>query len=96
MSESRLSALHNCWIERKERFSDKTFSKLSESNFSSSRDLSFKTHVMQSTNGCGVDLVLNSLSEDKLKASVECLATNGRFLEIGKYDMSLNTKLGKN
>jgi len=41
-------------------------------------------------------LVLNSLSEDKLKASIECLADNGRFLEIGKYDMSVNSRLGMN
>lgn len=43
----------------------------------------------------GVDLVLNSLSEEKLQASLRCLARHGRFLEIGKYDLSNNTPLGK-
>lgn len=42
---------------------------------------------MQQTKGKGVDLVLNSLTEEKLFASVRCLSKNGRFLEIGKFDM---------
>jgi fatty acid synthase len=50
---------------------------------------------MKETDGRGVDIVLNSLSEDKLQASVRCLATNGRFLEIGKFDMSQNNDLSK-
>lgn len=46
------------------------------------------------TNGKGVDIVLNSLSEDKLIAGIECLAEGGRFLEIGKYDLSKDSPLG--
>lgn len=43
----------------------------------------------------GVDVVLNSLAEEKLQASVRCVARHGRFLEIGKYDLSNNSPLGK-
>lgn len=42
----------------------------------------------------GVDVVLNSLSEEKLQASLQVVAQHGRFLEIGKYDLSNNTALG--
>lgn len=42
----------------------------------------------------GVDLVINSLAEEKLQASVRCLAINGRFLEIGKFDLSKDSPLG--
>ncbi|KAH7957222.1 hypothetical protein HPB52_016320 [Rhipicephalus sanguineus] len=42
----------------------------------------------------GVDVVINSLAEEKLQASVRCLATNGRFLEIGKFDLSNDSPLG--
>lgn len=49
--------------------------------------------VHNGTNGKGVDMVLNSLAEDKLVASVRCLASGGRFLEIGKYDMVNNNHL---
>jgi fatty acid synthase len=37
---------------------------------------------------------LNSLAEDKLQASVRLLAQHGRFLEIGKFDLSQNNPLG--
>lgn len=43
----------------------------------------------------GVDVVLNSLAEEKLQASIRCLARHGRFLEIGKYDLSNNSALGQ-
>lgn len=43
----------------------------------------------------GVDVILNSLAEEKLKASLRVLAPHGRFLEIGKFDLSNNTPLGK-
>ncbi len=41
-----------------------------------------------------MDIVLSSLSEEKLQASVRCLAPFGRFLEIGKFDLANNSKLG--
>ena len=84
-----------CGSDLKREFLKKEFSpKLSDKNFCTSRDLSFESFVMRETNGRGVDLVLNSLSDDKLQASVRCLATSGRFLEIGKYDLSQNNELG--
>jgi len=41
-----------------------------------------------------VDLALNSLADDKLQATVRCLAPHGHLLEIGKYDILKNTPLG--
>uniref|UniRef100_A0A2K5Q2X1 Fatty acid synthase n=2 Tax=Cebus imitator TaxID=2715852 RepID=A0A2K5Q2X1_CEBIM len=70
------------------------FPQLDSSSFANSRDTSFEKHVMQHTGGKGVDLVLNSLAEEKLQASVRCLAQHGRFLEIGKFDLSNNHPLG--
>ena len=46
------------------------------------------------TGGLGVDAALNSLADDKLQATVRCLASHGRLLEIGKYDIYQNTGLG--
>lgn len=80
--------------EEKKSFLKKRFPQLRDENFSNSRSVEFKYDIMHATNGRGVDLVLNSLSEDKLQASVQCLAKNGRFLEIGKFDLSNNTNLG--
>lgn len=50
--------------------------------------------IHRETDGKGVDYVLNSLSEDKLLASVRCLGKSGHFLEIGKFDMANDSKLG--
>lgn len=46
------------------------------------------------TKGQGVDYVLNSLAEDKLHASIRCLGFGGIFLEIGKFDLANDTKIG--
>lgn len=38
--------------------------------------------------------MLNSLSDDKLHASIRCLGSGGTFLEIGKFDLANDTKIG--
>ena len=43
---------------------------------------------MEKTNGHGVDVVLNSLVGDLLHTSWMCCAPFGRFIEIGKKDLS--------
>ena len=50
----------------------------------SSREADFLPQVMALTNGHGIDVVLNSLSEQFISDSFAALAPNGRFLEIGK------------
>lgn len=51
--------------------------------------------IKRETNGRGVDVILNSLAEEKLQASLRCLAPDGRFVEIGKFDLSNNNPVGK-
>lgn len=46
------------------------------------------------TDGKGVDYILNSLADDKLHASIRCLGRGGVFLEIGKFDLANDTKIG--
>jgi fatty acid synthase, animal type len=50
--------------------------------------------ISKRTNGEGVDYVLNSLSGDKLQASIRCLKKKGKFLEIGKFDLMEDSKIG--
>ncbi|KAM3957748.1 fatty acid synthase-like [Aphomia sociella] len=78
----------------KRAFLRERFPALDDANIGNSRDTSFEQLVLRRTRGRGVDLVLNSLAADKLLASVRCLAEGGRFLEIGKLDLSNNTPLG--
>ncbi|XP_076272609.1 fatty acid synthase 1 [Rhynchophorus ferrugineus] len=80
--------------QTKRDFLKKTFPQLTDDHIGNSRDTSFEQLVLTQTNGRGVDLVLNSLAAQQLQASVRCLAIGGRFLEIGKVDLSNNTPLG--
>jgi NADPH:quinone reductase-like Zn-dependent oxidoreductase len=59
-----------------------------------SRSLDFAAQVMDATGGRGVDLVLNSLGGDFIRASLSVLARYGRFLELGKRDILQNAALG--
>lgn len=80
--------------EEKKNFLLNEFPQLKAEHIGNSRDTSFEDMVMTQTNGKGVDYVLNSLAEEKLRTSVRCLGQGGIFLEIGKFDMASDNKLG--
>ena len=64
-----------------------------EKNIHSSKDFRFVKAVLKMTSGRGVDIVLNSLSGEFITESCRCLATFGRFIEIGKNDILSRSKL---
>ena len=76
----------------KRHFIKKTYG-IPESHIFSSRDTTFETGILRATNGRGVDVVLNSLAGEGLKASWRCIAPLGRFVEIGKADLVQNSYL---
>ena len=49
-----------------------------------SRSLAFRSEVLEATNGAGVDVVLNSLADDFIRAGMEVVSRGGCFLEVGK------------
>ncbi|KFY19775.1 hypothetical protein V493_07834, partial [Pseudogymnoascus sp. VKM F-4281 (FW-2241)] len=59
----------------------------------SSRDVSFEAGVKRVTDGKGVDVVLNSLAGESLRASWRCVAPFGRFVELGKRDIEAGGRL---
>ena len=79
----------------KKKFLMETYG-VAEQNIFFSRDASFAELVMARTSGRGVDVILNSLAGEQLRHSWNCIAPFGRFLEIGKRDMALNTRLEMN
>ncbi|CAH0548595.1 unnamed protein product [Brassicogethes aeneus] len=79
--------------QEKRDFIKKKFPQLTDNRIGNSRDTSFETLIMQETKGEGVDLVLNSLAEEKLQASVRCLGFGGKFVEIGKFDLANDNRL---
>ncbi|CAF3471296.1 unnamed protein product [Rotaria socialis] len=78
----------------KREYLKKLFPRLNDEHIANSRDTTFEQQIRFITKGKGVNVVLNSLAEDKLQASVRLLAQHGRFLEIGKFDLSQNNPLG--
>jgi len=64
-----------------------------DKHIGNSQNTSFEQMIMRQTNGRGVDIVLNSLTEEKFIASIRCLAKRDRFLEIGKFDILSNNPL---
>jgi len=81
--------------KEKREFLKNKFPQLDDNHIGNSRSIDFEHMVMRVTNGRGVDVILNSLSDEKLQASVRCLADFGRFLEIGKYDIVINSPFGE-
>lgn len=60
----------------------------------SSETTSFAQGVMRVTGGEGVDVVYNSLpGESTLRASCECMARNGRLVQIGQVNVIANATL---
>ncbi|KAJ5287127.1 hypothetical protein N7478_002813 [Penicillium angulare] len=64
-----------------------------EQHIFNSRDHSFADGIMRITNGKGVDVVLNSLANEALRRTWNCVAPFGRFIELGKRDIYDNTGL---
>jgi len=80
--------------EEKKNFLLEEFKCLKPEQIGNSRDTTFEDLVMTQTEGKGVDYVLNSLAEEKLTSSIRCLGQGGKFLEIGKFDMANDYKIG--
>ncbi|TDT97691.1 acyl transferase domain-containing protein [Streptomyces sp. 846.5] len=60
---------------------------LDAAHIASSRDLGFEGAFGDTTDGGGVDLVLDSLAGEFVDASLRLLPRGGRFLEMGKTDI---------
>ncbi|MFI6730084.1 SDR family NAD(P)-dependent oxidoreductase [Streptomyces atratus] len=60
---------------------------LPDARIADSRTTDFRSTFLDSTQGCGVDVVLNSLSGEFIDASLDLLVDGGRFIEMGKTDI---------
>ena len=54
----------------------------------------FSDEILRATDGDGVDIVLNSLPGEAMRRGVKLLAPGGRFIELGKGDISADSTLG--
>ncbi|MGB8945935.1 MAG: SDR family NAD(P)-dependent oxidoreductase, partial [Streptomyces sp.] len=60
---------------------------LDDAHVANSRTLDFERSILAATDGQGVDVVLNSLAQEFVDASLRMLPRGGTFLEIGKTDI---------
>ncbi|KAJ4287790.1 hypothetical protein N0V90_012494 [Kalmusia sp. IMI 367209] len=67
--------------------------KIPKENIFSSRDTAFKQAIYRQTDRRGVDIVLNSLTGEAARESLNLLCPFGRFVEIGKKDLLTNARL---
>ncbi len=63
-------------------------------NVYDSRSLDFADAILADTGGSGVDVVLNSLAGEAIERNLRVLRPFGRFLELGKRDFYLDSKIG--
>lgn len=66
---------------------------LPEDHIFYSRNTSFGNGIRQITDYQGVDVVLNSLTGDSLRESWSCLNRFGRFIDIGRRDLTHKTRI---
>ncbi|KAJ6780522.1 hypothetical protein PWT90_09456 [Aphanocladium album] len=66
---------------------------IQEERIFSSRCSGFGSAIQDATKGEGVSVALNSLTGDLLRETWSCIAEFGRFIEIGKRDITWNTRL---
>lgn len=64
-----------------------------EEHIFNNTDMGFAKGIKRITNGRGVDVVLNSLSDEGLQQSWHCIAPFGRFIELGQKDIIGNSGL---
>ncbi|KAF7194934.1 Highly reducing polyketide synthase pks5 [Pseudocercospora fuligena] len=81
-----------CGSVEKRRFLRERYG-IPDDHIFSSRDKSFASGIMEKRAGQGVHVVLNSLAGPLLKATWECVARFGRFIEIGKVDLQAAKRL---
>ncbi|MBL1121203.1 zinc-binding dehydrogenase, partial [Streptomyces sp. 110] len=56
-------------------------------HIATSRTPDFETTFHTATQGQGIHVILNSLTDDLIDASLRLLTPNGRFIEMGKTDL---------
>ena len=59
-----------------------------------SHSLNFARDALEWTRGAGVDVILNSLAGEYIDAGMRCLRPGGRFVEVGKRDISEGGSVG--
>lgn len=66
--------------------------KIPQTHIFSSKDDSFVSDILQTTNSRGVDIVVNTLSGDLFSESWKCVAEGGSMIDLSKGDSTSQEK----
>lgn len=58
-----------------------------------SRSLEFTTDIMRATEGLGIDVILNAASGNAMHEAWRCIASFGRFIDVGRMDVHADDRL---
>ncbi|KAM3065606.1 Reducing polyketide synthase boa9 [Clarireedia jacksonii] len=72
--------------KEKKEFLKKTYG-IDDDHILSSHDVSFAPDIMRLTNGRGIDVILNSLVGERLRATWSIIGRHGRHIELGQTDI---------
>ncbi|KAK4878183.1 hypothetical protein RN001_010689 [Aquatica leii] len=91
-SAINVALYYNCNIfttidsKEKRHYLKTLYPNILDSHIGNLGDTEFEQIILKQTNGRGVDVVLSSLTDDKLPASIRCLNQSGIFVFLGKPD----------
>ncbi|MFF3176491.1 SDR family NAD(P)-dependent oxidoreductase [Streptomyces sp. NPDC057900] len=60
---------------------------VTDDHIADSGDLAFREHIITTTDGSGVDVVLDALAGEVVDSTLDLLPRGGRFIEVGKADI---------
>ena len=66
---------------------------IQEDHILDSRDLTFAMGINLMTNDYGLDVIINTLTDEALRQTWACIAPFGRFVQLGKRDVLTNNTL---
>ncbi|XP_030762053.1 fatty acid synthase-like [Sitophilus oryzae] len=69
----------------------KHFPNLTDYQILNSENSSFEPFIMNYTGGNGANLIVNCLSGNLLSSSLNCVASFGKFIQLGQYDLEDNS-----
>ncbi|KAK4878182.1 hypothetical protein RN001_010688 [Aquatica leii] len=91
-SAINVALYYNCNIfttidsKEKRQYLKTLYPNILDSHIGNLGDTEFEQIILKQTNGRGVDVVISSLTDDKLSASIRCLNQSGIFVFLGKPD----------
>ncbi|KAK5638075.1 hypothetical protein RI129_012370 [Pyrocoelia pectoralis] len=78
---------------QKRKLLQKYYPSVQVAHIGDTHNASFEQLIMKATNGKGVDIILNSLPDEKLRAGLRCLSPGGKFFNLSNSEALKNADI---